>query len=151
MKRIIAVIVVFIILFSLSACSRQEYSDIEKFAARAGYTIMRQMGDAQSFVYEELEYSEDEGTRLITTKCSFFYGNNDYKRYVFFIGIGGSFFDKYEGKSGCIIDGETGLYLVNMGDYNYEFNPEKAVDKAKATEIANKYKTTKDKELLGME
>jgi hypothetical protein len=156
-KRVISVILLFTSVLSLSACGGDTYTDAERFAARAGVTISRQMGGAHSFSYDALEYSEPDGARIITARCTFFYTDGTpMQTFVFHIGKGGTFFDGYiEMETPALVfDEVTELYLLNLGrDVEFEFGEigTIAVDRQKATIIARQFHNTQDKSVLGME
>jgi len=156
MKKLLTAIIIVMFIFSLTACGGETYTATEKFAARAGVTISRQMGSAHSFSYDALEYSEPGGARVVTARCTFFYTDGrEMQTFVFHIGKGGTFFDEYIAMEtpSLVLDDVTGLYLLNLGkDAEYKFGEigTVEVDRQKATIIARNFHRTQDKSLLGM-
>jgi|GEM_PF-1642603 len=161
MRIITAVILVMALVFGLTACSETEYSDEEKFAARANLTIDRNawyyLPDAVDYVFTTIEYFEELGARVIRADCAFRTSSGNIVRNVFLISDNEEYLETLGVRENVAIqydvmnDTFTELWYINLGK-DYEFTPdeENFVSRQSAKELVDKYRQTGDKSYLGM-
>ncbi|MCL1824140.1 MAG: hypothetical protein FWG44_08055 [Oscillospiraceae bacterium] len=167
MKKIISAGIVFALVLVLAACgSEKEYTDIERFAARANVCISRNLpeyfSDAAGFSFTTVEFYIAGEAKVIRADCSVRRAGDKYPRCVFMLSdqeqtlldyLDGYDLLKYDVQQDLVMN----LYYVNIFD-ELKFDAVEAnlVDKGNIKELADKYmksgdkNDTRDKSILGM-
>ena len=161
MKKIIAVVLIFAVILTVSACKNETYTDAEKFAARANLTIDRNIWsyqpDAVSYTFSSIEYYEEGSARVIRADCAFLVGTGvEVVRGVFLLSDRQDYLVRYNNRNDTDFkiteDTYTELWYINLGeDYSFETIEDNFIDRIKAGDLVRQYRNTKNKSFLGME
>jgi len=160
-KKIIAIVLGFAAIVSLSACRGEQYTDSEKFAARANLTIDRNihsyLPEAINYTFTTLEYYEDGSAKVIRADCNFRIGAGlDLERRAFLLSDRQDYLTRFNTRNdtdySITQDAYTELWYINLGgDYIFIANENNLVDSKKARDLVLKYRENNNKSYLGME
>jgi hypothetical protein len=159
MKKIISILAIAAVVLSLAACAT-DYSNAEKFAARANITLQQGMWDfpelegASNYVFTSIEYFVSGAARVIRANCAVSKGGiivpyvfllSDREEYLNdFI----SSIDDFWGAPRYLE--ETELFFINLFDFEFTPDENNSVSILNVMDLTSLYLRNNDKSLLGM-
>jgi hypothetical protein len=138
---------------TLGGCTQTDYTDAERFCARAAFAVSRHIGDIASFRIIYAEYFKDDTIERATFDCTMRYSNNTYERRVYAVGLGELFEQAAENNLSTVLDESSRLYVLRYGnDYEIEKNESREMDVTVIYDIFDAFVKSdyKDLELIGM-
>jgi hypothetical protein len=164
MKKLVAVIIILVVSLALTACSSNNYTNEERFAARANITLQQgmwlfsELEDADTYVFTSLEYFEANNAKVVRAACSVHFRTGDnFERFVFLISDSRDYLDNFVlsiddfwGKPPVYID-ETELFFINLYDFEFAVNADNRVNIGRTWDLTELYNNSDgDKSLIGM-
>ncbi|MCL2697464.1 MAG: hypothetical protein FWE74_05230 [Oscillospiraceae bacterium] len=159
MKKIISLFTVIVIVFSLAACGA-DYTNAEKFAARANITLQQGMWDypelesATDYVFTSIEYYVSGAAKVIRANCAVSKGGVIVP-YVFLLSDREDYLNDFI----LTVDDlyakpryleETELYFINLFDFEFTPDEDNSVSILNVMDLTSLYLRNEDKSLIGM-
>jgi hypothetical protein len=164
MKKIVIAFMIFAVVFGIigtAGCSSTQFTDEERFAARANvtinYNIRKYLPNGVDYGFTSLEYYEEGNARVVRADCSVRVGQgmDDIVRNVFMLSdevwyLNDFLKDNPEIEKGAVYEEEMKMWYIDLGDFEFIANRNNFVDRINARRIADMFFDSDDKGLLGI-